>query len=130
MLIIGREAIANCFTHAEARCIEVELVYDVKSLALRIRDDGKGMEPETAQPGRASHWGIVGMRERARALGATLDIRSRHGSGTEIELTVRATAAYAVSSTARKPELIERLIDVLRVRKHVVTWEKRHRTRL
>jgi signal transduction histidine kinase len=113
VLIIGREAIGNCFTHAEARHIEVELVYAEKSFALRVRDDGKGMEAATAKSGRAGHWGIVGMRERARALGATLSIRSRHGTGTEIELTVRAATAYAVSSAARNAELIWRLIDVL-----------------
>jgi signal transduction histidine kinase len=117
VLIIGREAIGNCFTHAEARHIEAELIYGEKSLALRVRDDGKGMEPEVAQSGRAGHWGIVGMRERAKSLGATLNTWSRPGSGTEIELNISAATAYAVNSAARKPALLERLLDVLGVRK-------------
>ena len=117
VLIIGREAIGNSFTHAEARHIEAELIYGEKSLALRVRDDGKGMEPEVAQSGRAGHWGIVGMRERAKSLGATLNTWSRPGSGTEIELNISAATAYAVNSAARKPALLERLLDVLRVRK-------------
>jgi signal transduction histidine kinase len=121
VLNIGREAIANCFAHAEARNIEVELIYNEKSLALRVRDDGKGMEPETALSGRAGHWGIVGMRERAKSLGTTLNIWSRAGSGTEIELTVRATTAYAAGNAGRKHNLIERLIDVLKMRTLVNT---------
>lgn len=121
ILIIGREAINNCFTHGDAKHIEVELIYDEKSLALRVRDDGKGMDAETAQSGRAGHWGIVGMRERAKSLGATLNIWSRAGSGTEIELTVRAATAYSVSGTRSKPRLIERLFYVLGMRKYLKT---------
>jgi signal transduction histidine kinase len=94
VLYIGREAIVNCFTHAQAQHIEVEIIYDEKSLALRIRDDGRGMAAETAQSGRPGHWGIVGMRERANSLGATLKIWSGPDSGTEIELMVRAATAY------------------------------------
>ena len=119
LLNIGREAIANCFAHSQARNIEVELIYNEKTLALRVRDDGKGMEPKTARSGRAGHWGIVGMRERARSLGATLKIWSRPGSGTEIELTVRAANAYAMSGASRKPAWVDRLIDVLRMRNRI-----------
>jgi signal transduction histidine kinase/ligand-binding sensor domain-containing protein len=117
ILTIGREAIGNCFTHAQAQHVEIDLIYGEKSLALRVRDDGRGMEPETAQSGRAGHWGIVGMRERAKSLGATLNIWSRPGSGTEIELNISAATAYAVKSAARKPALLKRLIDFLKGRK-------------
>jgi signal transduction histidine kinase/ligand-binding sensor domain-containing protein len=119
LLNIGREAIANCFAHSQARNIEVELIYNEKTLALRVRDDGKGMEPKTARSGRAGHWGIVGMRERARSLGATLKIWSRPGSGTEIELIVRAASAYAMSGASRKRVWVDRLIDVLRMRNRI-----------
>ena len=127
VLNIGREAIANCFAHAEARNIEVELIYSEKSLSLRVRDDGKGIGPETVQSGRAGHWGIIGMRERAKSLGATIKIWSRPRSGTEIELTVRATTAYATGDAGRKHNLIERLIDVLKMRTHVSTRQPKDR---
>lgn len=107
VLAIGREAITNAIRHAEAQRIEVEVIYDDKSLAVRIRDDGIGMEQETAQAGRPDHWGIVGMRERARSLGAKLNIWSRPGSGTEVELTVPAAVAYGTRAEAggrRRPK--------------------------
>lgn len=101
LLTIGREAISNAFTHAQAGRIEVEIIYGDKSLALRVRDDGRGVEQETVQAGRAGHWGIVGMRERARSLGSKLNIWSRSGSGTEVEVTVPAAIAYASSIDER-----------------------------
>ena len=112
VLNIGREAISNGFRHAEARHIEIELTYGEKALALRIRDDGKGMERGTAERGHGGHWGIVGMHERARALGAQLNIWSRLGSGTELELTVPAVTAYAARG-ATKPRFVERLRAIL-----------------
>jgi signal transduction histidine kinase/ligand-binding sensor domain-containing protein len=117
VLNVGREAIRNSFMHAEARHIEFELTYGEKSLELRIRDDGRGLEPETIEAGRAGHWGIAGMRERARALGAKLDIWSRPGSGTEIELIVPAATAYAVSARATTPTLLERVRNILGIGK-------------
>jgi signal transduction histidine kinase len=94
VLNIGREAMGNTFMHAEARHIDIEMAYGEKSLAPRIRDDGKGMERGTVETGQGGHWGIVGMRERSRALGAKLNMWSRPGSGTEIELIIPAATAY------------------------------------
>jgi signal transduction histidine kinase/ligand-binding sensor domain-containing protein len=119
VLNIGREAMGNAFMHAEARRIEIELAYSEKSLALRIRDDGKGMERGIVETGQAGHWGIVGMRERSRALGAKLNIWSRPGSGTEIELIVSAATAYAASGGVTKRPLVERLRDILGIGKSV-----------
>jgi signal transduction histidine kinase/ligand-binding sensor domain-containing protein len=94
-LAIGREAITNAFTHADAGHLDVEVICDDKGLTLRVRDDGKGMDQETAEGGRAGHWGIMGMRERARNVAAKLTISSRPASGTEVEFTVPPGTAYA-----------------------------------
>jgi signal transduction histidine kinase len=92
---IGREALVNAFYHAGAREIEVELTYKKAGLQLRLRDDGCGIDPKVLDiGGRPGHWGLPGMRERALKIGAPLDIRSRSGSGTEIELRVPAAVAY------------------------------------
>ncbi len=92
---IGREALVNAWQHAGARRIEVELTYGCRELRLRVRDDGRGIDAEILQAGgRPGHWGLSGMRERARKMGARLDIRSRGGSGTEVELRVPAAVAY------------------------------------
>ena len=96
---IGSEALRNAFRHAEAKQIEVELRYDERQLRLRIRDDGKGIDPEflTAE-GREGHFGLHGMRERAKLIGGKLTVWTAPESGTEIELSVPAIHAYAASS--------------------------------
>jgi ligand-binding sensor domain-containing protein/signal transduction histidine kinase len=95
---IARELLGNAFQHAQARQIEAEIRYDHAQLRLRIRDDGKGMDPKILQEGgRAGHWGLPGMRERAKRIGARLDIWSETGAGTEAELTVPASVAYGTS---------------------------------
>jgi ligand-binding sensor domain-containing protein len=92
---IGREALMNALTHSEARNIEAEITYDSRAFRLRIRDDGRGIDPDILEKGgRADHWGLQGMRERADRIGAKLDFWSRPGSGTEVELTVPAATAY------------------------------------
>ena len=95
---IGSEALRNAFRHAEAKQIEVELRYDEPQIRLRIRDDGKGIDPEflTAE-GREGHFGLHGMRERAKLIGGKLTVWTAPGSGTEIELSVPASRAYTAS---------------------------------
>jgi signal transduction histidine kinase len=98
---IARELLRNAFQHAEARQIEAEIRYSHAQLRLRIRDDGKGMDPKVGQEGgRAGHWGLPGIRERAKQIGARLHIWSEAGAGTEVELTVPAAVAYAKSDDA------------------------------
>jgi signal transduction histidine kinase/streptogramin lyase len=98
---IARELLRNAFQHARARQIEAEIRYDDRLLRLRIRDDGKGMDPKVLREGgRAGHWGLSGIRERAKQIGARLDFWSQAGAGTEVELTVPASVAYAKSRDA------------------------------
>ena len=93
---IARELLRNAFRHAHARQIEAEIRYDRARLRLRIRDDGKGIDPKVLQDGgRAGHWGLPGIRERAKQIGARLDVWSETGAGTEVELTIPASVAYA-----------------------------------
>jgi signal transduction histidine kinase len=97
---IGCEAIVNAFLHAQSREIEVEICYSAKELRLRIHDDGCGIDPNVlASGGKSSHWGLSGMRERASRIRGHLDIRSRAGAGTEIELTVPGSLAYMAASS-------------------------------
>jgi signal transduction histidine kinase len=82
---ITREALRNAFHHAQARHIEAEITYGGRALLLRIRDDGEGIPSEVLEQGRPGHYGVPGMRERARQIGGKLDIWSGVGAGTEIE---------------------------------------------
>ncbi len=92
---IAREALRNAFTHASATRIEAELTFEEQMLRLRIRDDGKGIGPEIAEQGRAGHYGLAGMRERSRRIGSKLVVLSGEGTGTEIDLSVAGSIAYA-----------------------------------
>jgi signal transduction histidine kinase len=92
---ISREVARNAFAHAAASHIEVEIRYGPDELRVRIRDDGKGIDPKILEDGgRPGHWGISGMRERARRIGTPLAFWSEVGAGTEVQLTVPGTIAY------------------------------------
>ena len=95
---IAREALRNAFSHAQARKIEAEITYSERLLRLRIRDDGKGIDPKLLKAGRDGHWGLAGMRERAQEIGAQLDMWSQVGAGTEVELRIPGSVAYGTSS--------------------------------
>jgi len=99
---IAREALRNAFHHARARRIEVEIRYEARQLRVRVRDDGIGIDPSVLGPeGRPGHWGMTGMRERAKRVGGQLEVWSEHHAGTEVELTVSASVAYRVHPRRR-----------------------------
>jgi signal transduction histidine kinase/ligand-binding sensor domain-containing protein len=99
---ITGEALRNAFRHAHAQRIEVEIRYDQWQLRLRVRDDGKGIDPTILNGrGRPGHYGLPGMHERAKLVGGKVAVWSELNSGTEAELTIPASIAYAKSSAAR-----------------------------
>src|SRR5215472_2171432 len=101
---IASEALRNAFLHAHAARIEVEIQYDPRQLRLRVRDNGKGIDPTVLEAGaREGHYGLPGMRERAKLVGGKLAVWSELDSGTETELSIPASIAYAKSQGARRP---------------------------
>jgi two-component system, NarL family, sensor histidine kinase UhpB len=64
--------------------VSLSLTTDGSAVVLRVADDGRGIAPELLD----SSFGIRGMRERALLIGATIDVRSRPGAGTTVELVV------------------------------------------
>ena len=91
---IGREALTNAFRHAKARSIEVELEYAAAGLRVLIRDSGIGFNSLVLRFGREGHWGLSGMRERAKRIGARLRVLSRPAAGTEVEVTIPGEIAF------------------------------------
>jgi signal transduction histidine kinase len=92
---IGREALINALHHSGGLHVEVEIAYHPEQFCLRVRDNGRGIDPAVLQQGgRPDHWGLRGMRERAQTMGAQLRLWSRPGAGTEVELMVPGTTAY------------------------------------
>jgi len=97
---IAAEALRNAFLHANAKQVEVEIRYDTERFRLRVRDDGKGIDAAVlSAQSREGHYGLPGMRERATLIGGKLTIWSEADAGTEVELRVPASIAYA---TARR----------------------------
>jgi signal transduction histidine kinase/ligand-binding sensor domain-containing protein len=97
---IAREALTNAARHAQASVVEVEIAYDVADFRLRVRDNGKGLEPSVQSAGRrARHFGLQGMRERAQKMGGVFNLWTKDRAGIEIELIVPAGVAYQEEHT-------------------------------
>jgi len=93
------EALRNAFRHAAAQNVEVEIRYDEKYFRLRIRDDGKGIPSDVLSgDGREGHYGLPGMRERAKLIGGKLTIWTEVDGGTEIELNIPGARAFVKSA--------------------------------
>jgi signal transduction histidine kinase len=92
---IAAEALRNAFRHAQAEHLEVEIRYDNQQFRMRVRDDGKGMDAAVLG-GQVpeGHFGLNGMRERAKLVGGNLTVWSEVGAGTEVELLIPADTAY------------------------------------
>jgi signal transduction histidine kinase/ligand-binding sensor domain-containing protein len=93
---IGEEAIANAIRHADATLIEIDIEYGSHQLRMSIIDNGPGVEPEILRAGeRAGHFGLVGMRERAKQIKGELTIVNRPGAGAQVSLLVPFSVAYS-----------------------------------
>jgi signal transduction histidine kinase/ligand-binding sensor domain-containing protein len=88
ILRVGQEAIHNVKRHAGAKHVNVQLEYGPAEVALVVRDDGRGFSTQAGAESPAGHYGLMGMRERAEAIGGTLEVASEIGSGTTVRLQV------------------------------------------
>ena len=95
---IAGEALRNAFRHADAGQVEVEIRFDNEQFRLRVRDDGKGIDPAVlARQRLEGHYGLRGLPERAELIEGRLAVWSAVGAGTEVELRVPAATVYATS---------------------------------
>ena len=111
---IGYEAIRNACLHSTASQLEVELTYG-QDLALRVADNGVGIDSEVADRGKDGHFGIQGMRERAVRIGGRLTLESSPNSGTEMKLIVPGSI---VSQKLMQPSPFARLRTLGRRKGH------------
>ncbi len=108
---VGREALFNSFRHAQATKIEVELHFGLFELRLRFRDNGVGVDPKILREGSIpGHYGLPGMKERVREIGGHMDLWSRSGAGTEIEVRIPSAIAYRESDAAYRQAWLRRLM--------------------
>lgn len=96
VLCILNEALFNAARHASANEVTVHVDYGRRWLTLRVLDDGVGLTQETLdRVGHTSHFGMLGMRERAQRIGAQFQVNGQDGLGTEVSLRIKASIAYA-----------------------------------
>jgi signal transduction histidine kinase len=77
------EALTNIARYAQAQHAAISFCPGDHTLDIKVRDDGVGFDP--AQIG-AGHYGLIGLRERARLIGGTLNIESAPGQGTTLKV--------------------------------------------
>ncbi len=97
---IGYEAIRNACEHSAASQVEVSVSY-AQDLTLRVSDNGIGMGATVVTEGRAGHFGLQGMRERARRIGSKFKLVSSPNSGTEMTLVVPGNVIFRKPSVTR-----------------------------
>jgi signal transduction histidine kinase len=85
---IVQEAVSNALRHASARVIDVTLEAQPDALRLVVADDGVGFDPDVVgqRIRRGEHLGLLGMTERVRNAGGTIELESRPGAGSRIEV--------------------------------------------
>jgi two-component system, NarL family, sensor histidine kinase UhpB len=89
---IVQEAVTNSLRHAQASRILITLVRDGELMVIQVRDDGRGLPSDWKAPG---HYGLIGMQERATAIGGTLALQEAPGGG----LTVTARLPLVLSTS-------------------------------
>ncbi|GAC1639554.1 MAG: GAF domain-containing sensor histidine kinase [Herpetosiphon sp.] len=82
---IAQEGLTNVVRHASACSITLDLAISPGEARLVVEDDGVGFDPQASAQG---HYGLIGLNERARLLGGTLEIASTRGSGTRLQITI------------------------------------------
>ncbi|AJP73384.1 sensor histidine kinase [Sphingomonas hengshuiensis] len=92
---IAGEALFNAALHARANHVQVGIAYGRTRLSVSFRDDGVGIDAERlVRAGREGHFGLIGMHERARKVGATLTLDSTAEFGTTVTFSLPAAVAY------------------------------------
>jgi ligand-binding sensor domain-containing protein/signal transduction histidine kinase len=111
VLQIAREALTNAFRHSSATIVHAFVRFTPDALCIIVRDDGTGIAPEILRTGsRYGHWGLPGMRERAKKIRAHLSIRGNAPTGTTVEITVPASLIYRSQNTPSLLRWLRRLL--------------------
>ncbi|HEX4748061.1 MAG TPA: two-component regulator propeller domain-containing protein, partial [Bryobacteraceae bacterium] len=99
LLRIAREVVSNTVAHADAAVLRVRLAINKGQLHLSFEDNGIGFDAQNGVQ-LLDHFGLVGIRERAKEIGADLDLNSTPGTGTTIKITLPLTNLRGSESNA------------------------------
>ncbi|WP_232448133.1 PAS domain S-box protein [Burkholderia ubonensis] len=100
---IAQEALTNVARHAEATCLELRLVNSESRIELIVVDNGSGFDLSVART--KGSYGLLGMAERARLIGANLSIESACGAGSVIHLQLEHNAINQTADLPKVPSL-------------------------
>jgi signal transduction histidine kinase len=95
--------------HSRATSLAIEARYGA-NLILRVRDNGVGLDPAVLRSGKAGHFGIIGMRERAAKIGARLALETSPDKGTCLVLTVPVKVIFKSSIVAWVLQTLKRRV--------------------
>ena len=90
---VAQEAMTNVARHAQATRVDILLERSADRVRVMVEDDGAGFDPGAVQ--RGDHFGLLGMRERAEALGGSMNLESALGSGTTVVVEVASADPYS-----------------------------------
>jgi signal transduction histidine kinase len=88
LLMVVREALHNAIRHGQPPRVHVDIAFEKKALKVQVSDDGRGFDTAMASSQPNGHYGLVGIRERAKRIGGILVLHSRLGTGTDLTLSV------------------------------------------
>ncbi|MGA2569651.1 MAG: two-component regulator propeller domain-containing protein [Terracidiphilus sp.] len=97
---VAQEAIHNVKKHAGASELSVQLEYGPETIALEVKDNGRGGAEDAAAA--EGHFGLTGMKERAAAIGGTLEVKSAPGEGTTVRLSAPARGETQEQTEAKE----------------------------
>ena len=99
IFLIAREALLNACNHAHATHISIQLTYGAREFRMSCADDGQGFDRSRLEVAIANvRFGLQGMNERAKSLGAQLTISSEPNRGTQVLLALPSLNAYRRSA--------------------------------
>jgi len=88
LLMVVREALHNAIRHGQPNKVHVDISFEKRDFRVQVRDDGCGFDPEVVSSQPNGHYGLVGIRERAKRIGGVLTLNSGSGAGTKLTLSV------------------------------------------
>lgn len=88
LLRIAQEALTNVLKHSGATAVTVQLIFGPDTIAMEIRDNGSGLIATRVAATDEPHYGLVGMKERAKRMGGRLDVSGPAGEGTTVRVSV------------------------------------------
>jgi signal transduction histidine kinase/streptogramin lyase len=88
LLMVVREALHNAIRHGQPERVRVKIDFGKNDLVVQVEDDGRGFDVAVVSGSSNGHYGVVGMRERARRMGGALTLQSQSGEGTQLTLRI------------------------------------------